>query len=84
MYNIYYSLKDSGWVGVDFETTAETAVKAFMCAVREIRTVLMTRDVEFLLVGEMEFVIWAFGTCKGFLAITMLGQKTSAPDLESE
>jgi len=81
MYNIYYSLVSTEWEGVDFETNANTPVKAFMCAVREIRTVLSTMEVQFLPVDEMEFVIWAFGKCKGFLAITEIGPETSVQDL---
>jgi len=81
MYKIYYSLASTEWQGVEFESDASTPVKAFMCAVREVRRVLATMEVEFLPVDEMEFVIWAFGKCKGFLAITELGPETSVQDL---
>jgi len=76
MYNIYYSLGTAVGEGVEFETNANTPVKAFMVAVREIRTVLATMEVEFLPVGEMEFVVWAFGKCKGFLSVQKVGPKT--------
>ncbi len=82
MYNIYYSMKDAGWEGVEFVTNVNTVIKAFMCAVSEIRTVLMSTKVEFLVVGEMEFVIWAFGTCKGFLSIKKVGPVISEQGLE--
>jgi len=74
MYNIYYSLSDADWQGYDVTSKATTTIKAFMDAVHIVRQVLSTKDVEFLCVGEMEFVIWAFGTCKGFLAVTELEQ----------
>jgi len=76
MYSIYYSLSDSDWQGVEFTTNVNTQVKAFMVAVKEMRRVLATKAVEFLIVDEMEFVVWAYGTCKGFLRITECGPKT--------
>jgi len=76
MYNIYISLARDNWHGVEFNTDVNTPVKAFMVAVREIRTMLATMEVEFLPIDEMEFVIWAFGKCKGFLAVTAIGPKT--------
>jgi len=82
MYNIYYSLASTEWDGIEFDTNANTAVKALFCAAREIRTRLMTMEIELLPVGEMEFVIWAKGKCQGYLAITEIGPVTSAPDLE--
>ena len=81
MYNIYYSLADSEWQGQERNVVADTVIEAYMEAVRLIREVLSTNGVEFLVVGEMEFVIWAFGKCKGYLAIKEHGPKTSAPDL---
>ena len=76
MYNIYYSLADSEWEGHDLKTDAHTSVRAFMDAVREIRRLLNTMDVEFLPVGDMEFVLWLDGACKGYLSITECGPKT--------
>jgi len=82
MYNIYYSLADSGWESHDITSDANTVVKAFMDAVREMWSVLSTKELEFLPVGEMEFVVWGYGKCKAFLAITEIGPETSAQGLE--
>ena len=76
MYNIYYSLADADWHGHDREVVADTAVQAFMEAVRLVREVLATRDFELLMVGEMEFVIWACHKCKGFLSVKEVGPET--------
>jgi len=70
MYNIYYSLADSDWQGYNIESHGDTVIKAFMDAVRAVRKALSTTAIEFLPVGEMEFVIWSQGKCKGFLSVT--------------
>lgn len=76
MYNISYSMKDAGWEAVEFETNADTLIKAFMCAVREIRTVLMSKEVEFLPISDTEFVIWLQGKCRGYLEVNEVGPTT--------
>ena len=76
MYNISYSMKDAGWEAVEFQTNATTMVQAFMCAVREIRTVLMSKEVTFLIISDTEFVIWLQGKCKGFLVVNKVGPVT--------
>jgi len=82
MYNIYYRLKGSDGDGVTFRSYGTTDVKAFMDAIKEMRKVLQTKDVELLQVEDMEFAIWAFGMPQGYLSIKEVGPETSAPDLE--
>jgi len=84
MYNIFYNLEEFGADGVTFRSYGTTVVKAFMDAVREMRKVLKTKDVELLQVEDMEFAIWAFGMPQGYLSIKEVGPETSAADLESE
>ncbi len=83
MYNIYYNLDDYGTDGYKFESDANTPVKAFMDAVREMRKVLKTRDVELLDLGDMEFAIWTRGNPQGYLSIKQVGPETSAQGVES-
>jgi len=81
MYNIYYSMKDSGWDDNNRRVVADTILQAFMEAARIVRELLSTREVEFLPVSQTEFVIWAFGTCKGYLQVKEVGPETSAQGL---
>ena len=81
MYNIYYSLAGSDWQGQERDIVADTEIQAFMEAVRLVREVLSTGEVELLMVGEMEFVIWGFGKCQGYLTIKQVNPKTSVQDL---
>ncbi len=76
MYNIFYNLEEFGADGVTFRSYGTTDVRAFMDAVREMRKVLKTNDVELLQVGDLEFAIWAFGTPQGYLSI-----KEQGPDV---
>jgi len=81
MYKIYYNLEEYGADGVTFNSYGSTVVRAFMDAVREMRKVLKTKDVELLQVGEMDFAIWAYGMPQGYLSIKELGPETSVQDL---
>ena len=74
MYNIYYNLDKIGTPGHNVKSSADTVVKAFMDAVREMRRVLTTERVELLPVSETEFVIWAYDYPQGYLQITELEQ----------
>jgi len=72
MYNIYYNLDKIGTPGHNVQSSADTDVKAFMDAVREMRRVLTTSRVELLPVSETEFIIWAYDYPQGYLQITEL------------
>ncbi len=76
MYNIYYSLKDEGWVGHDIVACVNTELMASMVAVREMRRVLRATTVKLLPLSEMEFVIWSFGRPQGYLSIKEVGPVT--------
>ncbi len=73
MYNIYYSLKDPDTDEFTFTSYATTVVRAYLDAIREMRKVLKTKDVELLQVGEMEFAIWAYKNPQGYLSIKEVG-----------
>ena len=77
MYNIYYNIDVGEGEGIQFVADVNTSVKAFMVAVKEMRRVLSTQAVEFLCIGEMEFVLWAYGKCAGYLSIKEVGPDVS-------
>ena len=81
MYNIYYRMSVRGDDSFTFTSDATTVVSAYMDALREIRKVLNTKDVELLEVGDMEFAIWARGNPQGYVSIKEVGPETSTPDL---
>ena len=76
MFNIYWSVRDEGWQGHERNVVCDTAIQAFSVAVKLVREALSTNEVDLLIVGRMEFVIWAFGKCKGYLSITEHSPKT--------
>jgi len=82
MYNIYYALKDDDWEGVTLRTNTDTVIKALMVAVRELRVLLQIKEIELLPVNGTEFVIWACGTCKGYLSLEDIATGTPAEGLD--
>ena len=76
MYNIDYRMVDNNWQSQERHVVVDSEIEAFMQAVYLMRQLLSTTEVELLLVGEMEYVIWAFGKCKGFLSIKQVNPKT--------
>ncbi len=76
MFDIYISFAHDNWDGYEMESDDSVILLAFMVAVKEIRRVLKTTEIELLAVGEMEFVIWCQGRCKGFLSVQERGPKT--------
>ncbi len=76
MYNIYYSLADNNWQGQERNVCCDTAIQAFSVAVKLVREALSAMEVDLVIVGRMEYVIWAFGKCKGYLSITEHSPKT--------
>ena len=77
MYNIYWSLRDNNWEGYERNVGCDTVIQAFWAAVKLVREALSTKEIEFLPIDDMDFVIWADGKCKGYLSITERGPKPS-------
>lgn len=69
MYTIDIRLKADDWKKVIFDTQAEYVLIAHIVALQEARRKIGIKDVEFLPLGNMEYVIWAEKACQGFLAI---------------
>ncbi len=70
MFNIYWSVRDEGWQGHERNVGADTIIQAFSAAAKLVREALSITEIEFLPVGDYDFVVWADGRCKGYVSIT--------------
>lgn len=70
MYTIDIRIKADDWHKDTFNTEADYMLTAHLIALATARKRIGIKELDFLPLGNMEYVIWGQGTCLGFLAIT--------------
>lgn len=84
MYTIDIRLKADDWQINTFATKAEDMLTVCLIAFAEVKRRVKMENVEFLPVGNLEYVIWAEKACQGFLAIIDNGTLPLSEDLDVE
>lgn len=70
MFQIDLRLTIGNWKAEGYQLEVDNVVLAYISAIRTVKRRLDIVAVDFLPLGNQQYVIWADGKCQGFLAIS--------------
>lgn len=69
MFNITIRLSIRDWELQEYNVEANEIVSAYVSAIRAVKRWLHIEDVDFLPLGDNQYIIWAEKKCQGFMSI---------------
>jgi hypothetical protein len=82
MYNLRYLVVREGWEPHDIEVDQDNIVLVYTYAIRLVKEAANIIALDFIPLGDGEYLIWGQGKCQGYMSIKEVGQRTSAPVVE--
>lgn len=81
MFSVQFLLVCEGWIPRNITVSSLAMTLAYVSVVRMIKQRTGIGDLDFLPLGNNEYIIWGQGRCQGYMSIKEAGQETSAQDL---
>jgi hypothetical protein len=81
MFSIDLRLDVRTWGQEGYLVDVDDKILAYVSAMRTVKRRLETTEIDFLPLGNDQYIIWAYGKCQGLMIIKEVGQETSAPVL---
>jgi len=82
MWSITHSLISNNWKPWDMILEKADITSAYLSAIRAVKHELQMREVDFLPLGNGEYIVWAHGKCQGFMVV--VEEKASYEKVETD
>ena len=83
MFTVKIRLVVDDWHKHSFHTDNTNEVLAYVTTIRKLKEYTYIKTLDFIPLGNGEYIIWGQGKCQGYMAIKEVGPETSEPDSES-
>lgn len=80
MFKIKIRLGVDGWHSHDFDMEEDELALAYTVTIQKVKHIVQIQALDFIPLGDGEYIVWGNGICQGYMAIKEVGPETSEPD----